>query len=206
MNLLHTILYDTISLVTIIDPIGTAMVMLSLVKIDEIKTVSKISTLTVFIASILTMLSGGFVLTLFGINLFSLKAMGGIILLLVALNMVTGKEIAPTKSSKEENLAAKAKDNIAVIPLGIPLIFGPGAITAIIVLKTTAATYYDKLALFISLIIVSLIVFFSLRYSLYLSKLLGIHGTRIITRIMGLIIGSIALQFLVSGVKGLWIG
>ena len=86
--MLKEILFDTISLVTILNPIAAAAIMLSLVKYSEIPEVSKKTSITVFVASIVTMLLGGVILKIFGINIPSIKAIGGVVLLIIALNMV----------------------------------------------------------------------------------------------------------------------
>ena len=199
-----TILFDTISLVTILNPIAAAAIMLSLVRYSEIPEVSKKTTMTVFIASIITMLAGGLILKLFGINIPSIKAIGGVVLLIIALNMVQGKEVAPTNATKEEHQAAEHKDDVAIIPLAIPILFGPGVITTIIVLSEKSKTLSEKIGLLIAIILSSAIVYITLRKADVVSKFLGVNGLKIVTRLMGLIIGAIAFLFLVGGVKALW--
>ena len=200
------ILFDTISLVTILNPIAAAAIMLSLVKYSDIPDVSKKTSLTVFIASIVTMLLGGIILKIFGINIPSIKAIGGVVLLIIALNMVQGKEVAPTNSTKEEKDAAIQRDDVAIIPLGIPILFGPGVITTIIILSEKSKTLIEKGILFIAIILSSIIVYLTLRNAAYISKILGVNGLKITTRLMGLIIGAISFLFLVGGVKALWMG
>lgn len=200
------VFFDTISLITILNPIAAAAIMLSLVKYSDIPAVSKKTSLTVFIASVVTMLVGGVVLKIFGINIPSIKAIGGVVLLIIALNMVQGKEVAPTNATKEEHDAAAEKDDIAVIPLGIPILFGPGVIATVIILSEKSKTLLEKGILLISIVLSSLIVYLTLRNAAYISKFLGVNGLKITTRLMGLVIGAIAFLFLVGGVKALWIG
>jgi len=204
--IIKEILFDTISLITILNPIAAAAIMLSLVKYSDIPEVSKKTSLTVFVASVVTMLLGGVILKIFGINIPSIKAIGGVVLLIIALNMVQGKEVAPTNSTKEEKEAANEKDDVSVIPLGIPILFGPGVITTIIILSEKSKTLIEKGILFIAIILSSFIVYLTLRNAAYLSKFLGVNGLKITTRIMGLIIGAIAFLFLIGGIKSLWIG
>jgi multiple antibiotic resistance protein len=198
------LLFDTISLLTILNPIAAAAIMLSLVKYSEIPEVSRKTSLVVFVASVVTMLAGGFILKLFGINIPSIKAIGGVVLLIIALNMIQGKEIAPTNATKEEHKAAENRDDVAIIPLGIPILFGPGVITTIIVLSERAITFHQKAILLISIMLSSFVVYLTLRNAIFISKLLGVNGLKIVTRLMGLIIGAIAFLFLVGGVKALW--
>jgi len=200
------LMFDTISLITILNPIAAAAIMLSLVKYSDIPDVSRKSSLTVLAASIITMLSGGYVLRIFGINIPSIKTIGGVVLLIIALHMIQGKEIAPTNTTQEEHNAAENRDDVAMIPLAIPVLFGPGVITTIIVFSEKANTFKEKLILFISILLSSFIVYLILRNASYISKMLGINGLKIVSRLMGLIIGAVAFLFLVGGIKALWVG
>jgi multiple antibiotic resistance protein len=199
------ILFDTISLVTILNPLAAAAIMLSLVKYSEVKEVSFKASTAVFIASVVTMLGGGIIFKFFGINLPSIKAIGGVVLLVISLNMVQGKSVVATNSTEDEHKAAKNLDDIAIIPLAIPILFGPGVITTIIVLTEKQHTITEKLILFIAILLSSIITYIILRNATSISKYLGINGLKILTRIMGLIIGAIAFLFLVEGIKALWL-
>ena len=200
------VLFDTISLVTILNPIAGAAIMLSLVKYSEIPEVSKKTSITVFVSSVITMLLGGIILKIFGINIPSIKAIGGVVLLIIALNMVQGKSIAPTNSTPKEHEAAAQRDDVSVIPLAIPILFGPGVITTIIILSEKSKSLIEKGILFGAILLSSIIVYLTLRNAAYISKFLGVNGLKITTRIMGLIIGAISFLFLVGGIKALWIG
>ena len=200
------VLFDTISLVTILNPIAGAAIMLSLVKYSEIPEISKKTSITVFVSSVVTMLLGGIILKIFGINIPSIKAIGGVVLLIIALNMVQGKSVAPTNSTPKEHEAASQKDDVSVIPLAIPILFGPGVITTIIILSEKSKTLIEKGILFGAVLLSSIIVYLTLRNAAYISKFLGVNGLKITTRIMGLIIGAISFLFLVGGIKVLWIG
>ncbi|QCT95307.1 NAAT family transporter [Caminibacter mediatlanticus TB-2] len=202
--MLKELMFYTISLITILNPIAAAAIMLSLVRYSEIPEVARKTSLTVFVSSVITMLSGGIILKIFGINIPSIKAIGGVVLLIIATNMIQGKEIAPTNATKEEHIAAEDKDDVAIIPLAIPILFGPGVITTVIVLSEKSHSFYEKVMLLISIFLSSLIVYLTLRNAIYISKFLGVNGLKIVTRIMGLIIGAIAFLFLVGGIKALW--
>jgi multiple antibiotic resistance protein len=202
---MREILFDTISLLTILNPIAAAAIMVGLVKYSEIKEVSKKASFAVFISSVITMFAGGFILKVFGINLPSIKAIGGVVLLLIAINMIQGKEIVATNQTREEHQAAQNKDDIAIIPLAIPILFGPGVITTIIVLSEKSKTVIEKAYLLGAIFLASVITYAILRNASYISKYLGVNGLKIVTRLMGLIIGAIAFLFLVGGVKALWV-
>lgn len=198
------ILFDTISLLTILNPFAAAAIMLSLVKYSEIKHVSAKASLAVFVASVVTMLAGGMILKFFGINIPSIKAIGGVVLLIIALNMIQGKEIAPTNTTKDEHSAAEEKDDIAIIPMAIPILFGPGVITTIIVLSEKHTSFSGRVILLSAITFSTLLTYLILRNGALISKFLGVNGLKVVTRIMGLIIGAIAFLFLVGGIKALW--
>ena len=204
--MIKEILFDTISLVTILNPIAAAAIMLSLVKYSDIPSVSKKTSLTVFISMVVTMFTGGWILKIFGINIPSIKAIGGVVLLIIALNMIQGREVAPTNSTKDEHEAAQEKDDVAIIPLGIPILFGPGVIATVIVLAEKSHTLVEKGILLVAIFVSSLLVYLTLINAVYISKFLGVNGLKIVTRLMGLVIGAIAFLFLVGGIKALWMG
>ena len=198
------ILFDTISILTILNPVAAAAIMLSLVKYSEIKYVSAKASFAVFVASVVTMLAGGMILKFFGINIPSIKAIGGVVLLIIALNMIQGKEIAPTNTTKDEHNAAEEKEDVAIIPMAIPILFGPGVITTIIVLSEKHSSLQGKILLFVAITFSSLLTYLILRNGSFISRFLGVNGLKIVTRIMGLIIGAISFLFLVGGIKALW--
>jgi len=200
------IMFYTISLLTILNPIAAAAIMVSLVKFSEVKRVSRVTSFTVFIASVVTMLAGGYILKIFGINIPSIKAIGGVVLLIIGINMIQGKSIVATNSTDEEHSAAQDKEDVAVIPLAIPILFGPGVITTIIVLAEKATTLFQKIELLGAIALSSLVTYIILRNASNISRFLGVNGLKIVTRVMGLVIGAIAFLFLVGGIKELWIG
>ncbi|NPA55024.1 MAG: NAAT family transporter [Epsilonproteobacteria bacterium] len=202
---MREILFDTISLITILNPIAAAAIMLSLVRYSDIPEVSKKASLAVFVGSVITVLTGGLLLKFFGINIPSIKAIGGVILLIIALHLIQGQNISPTNSTQAEHDAATKKDDVAIIPLAIPILFGPGMITTLIVLSEKHEGLIHKGILIVAVALASVVVYLALRYANLISKFLGVNGLKIVTRIMGLIIGAISFLFLVGGIKELWL-
>jgi len=188
----------------ILDPIGVSAIIPSLLHENitkmQMRRVAFVATITALIAFFIVLVTGDFVLKLFGIDINSLKAMGGIVLLLMAVNMVNGHSKKRSHHTKEEEEDSKEHENIAVIPIGIPIIFGPGIFATIIVFKSQAVNVPDIFSLIIAFLINMLLLYLTLRNSIYIKKVVGITGERIVTRLMGLITGAIAIQFIVSGV------
>jgi multiple antibiotic resistance protein len=204
------ILHDTIALITILNPIAAASIMISMIPVatpQAIRPIAFKATLTVLVASLVTLFGGEAIFKLFGINVLSLKVIGGVILMIIAINMAYGHGSKTRHTPEEENEAAE-KEDISIVPLGIPILFGPGVIATIIVLNHNMAEGYSAnvsyAVLSASISISSVVAYLTLRHAGIIYKVLGITGMKILTRIMGLVVGAIAAQFLVSGIKGLW--
>ncbi len=209
-NLLPLLIHNTVAVLTIVNPIAAASIMLGMVSSsskDTIKPIALKSTLTLLIASFVTLFGGEFIFKIFSINTDSLKVIGGVILMLIAVNMAYGQH-KQGKHTKEEDDEAQSKEDISIVPLGIPILFGPGLIATIIVLHSSLASQSSVILSYIingiSIILASIVTFFTLLYAVAIDKLLGTTGVKILTRIMGLIVGAIAAQFLIGGIKGLW--
>jgi len=207
---LSTLSHDIIALLTIVNPIAAASIMVTMVSPltpTNIHSTALKATLTVVIASLVTLFSGELIFKLFGINVLSLKVIGGIILMFIAIHMAYGHG-SKTRHSQEEQDEAQDKEDVSIVPLAIPILFGPGMIATIIVLNNDHLKHFSSLMSYtiisIAIFIIAFIVYFTLRYAGNINKALGITGMKILTRIMGLIVGAIAAQFLVSGIKGLW--
>jgi multiple antibiotic resistance protein len=206
-DFLSLFLQQSITIFAIIDPLGVSAILLSLAPPStnhkQMKAIAFKSTITIIVAFFTVLLTGKFVLVLFGIELDSLKAMGGIVLLLMAIKMVQGN-LEPKNQTPEEQEEALQAHEFAVIPLGIPITFGPGIFAAIVILKASATSYLDLVALTCAFLSVAFLTYLAFRYSLYIREYLGITGQKIISRLMGLIVGAIAVQFIVGGVSSLW--
>lgn len=201
---LENLLQNSITFFAILDPIGVSAIMLSLVSSSmtktQMNTLAYKSTLTIIIAFVVVLVTGDFILKLFGIDQHSLKVMGGIVLILMALQMVNSKNSKQTKAEKEE---AKEQEDLSIIPIGIPITFGPGIFTTIIIFKQEAHTFAEVSALILAFLINAALIYLAFRNSIYIKTLLGITGQNIVTKLMGLIVGAIAVQFIISGVVNL---
>ncbi|WP_321469951.1 MarC family protein [Halarcobacter sp.] len=199
MELFQNFLQQTITFFAIMDPIGVSAIALSLLSTNITKTqiniIAKKTTTTILIAFFVVLITGDLVLKLFGIHEDSLKVMGGIILLLMAITMVSGT----AKQSKTED-NNKNDEELAIIPIGIPIAFGTGLFTTIIIFKNQVESSVELFSLVIAFCINALIFYLVLKNSIYIKKYLGLTGQNIITKLMGLIVGALAVQFIISGV------
>ena len=203
---LNLLLQHTITMMAIVDPLGVSAIMLSLLPQNTTKeAIDKIAfkaTMTIIVAFFVVLVTGNFLLNLFGIEIDSLKVMGGIVLLLTAIKMVQGSMESKNQTEEEREEAIK-NDEFSVIPLGIPITFGPGIFATIIILRGHAENITSVAALVIGYLIVALSVYLAFKNSIYLRKYLGITGQKIVSRLMGLIVGAIAVQFVVGGISTL---
>ena len=202
----NLLLQHTITMMAIVDPLGVSAIMLSLLPRSTTKAqmnaIALKATLTIVIAFGVVLATGTFLLRLFGIEIDSLKVMGGIVLLLTAIKMVQGS-LEGKEQSDEERKEAIANDAFAVIPLGIPITFGPGVFATVIILRGQSHDWVSLSALIVAYLLVALSVYFAFKNSIYIRKYLGITGQKIVTRLMGLIVGAIAVQFIVGGISTL---
>ncbi|AFL67388.1 MarC family protein [Sulfurospirillum barnesii] len=204
VDFFNLLLQYTITIIAIVDPLGVSAIMLSLLPQNTTKEhINKIAakaTMTIIVAFFVVLLSGNFLLNLFGIEIDSLKVMGGIILLLTAIKMVQGSMESKNQTEEERQEAIK-NDEFSIIPLGIPITFGPGVFATIIILRGEHLEMLSLSALVLAYLIVALSVYLAFKNSIYIRKYLGITGQKIVSRLMGLIVGAIAVQFIVGGVS-----
>ena len=183
-----------ITLLVIMDPFGTVPIFAGLVKkfpSEKQKKLAFQAVLLAFFVIVAFALFGEQVLAFLGISLPSIQASGGLLLLLVALELLTGKNEKP---AGEEDI------NVALVPLGTPLLAGPGAIAATIVFVNQAITLSDYVAIGLAIFSVHLIVFLSLRFSIPIIKLLGAGGISVATKLAGLLLAAIAVQLIVDAI------
>jgi multiple antibiotic resistance protein len=145
---------------------------------------------------------GQYVFLVYGITIPAFKIAGGILLLSVSFSMMQGQR-SRAKMSEEENQEAMDKEDIGVVPLGIPLFAGPGAITTVMIYISYATQTNDVIdvaAVFISIIATTLISYLLLTYSQSIFNRMGRGGALAFSRIMGLLLAAVAVSFVMSGI------
>jgi multiple antibiotic resistance protein len=195
-----------VSLIAIVNPIGAMPIFLELIsgmKHRERHRIINTVAMTVFVILMVSLFFGEFILEFFGISIFSFRVGSGILIMLMAISMMHAK-ISPISQTREEASESRDRDSIAIVPMSIPLLAGPGAISAVIIdaHRATGVAHYAIISLEIGLL--SAVLWIVLRLSPYLSRHLSATGINIITRIMGLILAAIAVEFIANGLKGLF--
>jgi len=135
----------------------------------------------------------------FGITLPAFRTAGGLILWFVAMDMLRGER--RTQEGREELLEGQTKEDVAVTPLAIPMLAGPGAISTVIVLSGQAHGLLEGVVVYGAIVLTGIVSFLALRVGEPLLGRLGKTGIRVVTRIMGLILAAVAAQFVLTGVK-----
>lgn len=143
--------------------------------------------------------AGNFIFSFFGITLPAFKIAGGILLFGVGLEMMRARR-SDTRGTNEEAIEAETKDDVGVVPMGLPLLSGPGAIATVMVLVGKARDIPQRISLFLIIVLVSAICFLTLRSASMVARVLGKTGMNIIGRVMGLILAAVAMQFVLDGV------
>jgi multiple antibiotic resistance protein len=184
-----------VTLFVIMDPVGTIPIFLSLTRGRSAASLRRAAWQAVLVSfGVITAFAffGQQVLHYLHISLPALQGAGGLLLLLVALELLTGKEQAPT---------ANADVNVALVPLGTPLLAGPGAIVATMVFSRRVDTGADFAAVALGVILVHVALWLAMRFSLPILRLLREGGVVLVTRIAGLLLSAIAVQLVADSVR-----
>lgn len=185
----------------IVNPLTTAFAFMSLTtrmhekqkKAIALKA-TKISTSLFFVFALL----GGVIFQLFGITLAAFRIAGGIILFGIAMGMIRSRNGREDKTQTEPE--GDITDDISVIPLAIPFISGPGSIATVMILTSEAPTIYHTIIVFFAVLCTTISCYYSMVYSKVIVRYLGESGKQIITKVFGLILSVIAVQFVINGI------
>lgn len=162
------------------------------------KRMAKRAAITCFIVLTAFGLAGSLIFRLFGITLPAFKIAGGIILLLIGIEMLQARR-STTKETPGEAEEGAVKDDVGIIPLGIPMLAGPGSISAVMVLISQSQSWLRAIPIFIAIAITSTLAYWILAGADRVRVYLGETGIRILMRLMGLLLMAIAVQFILNG-------
>jgi len=196
------------ALFSIINPVSGVMAFISMtsnMKEEDKNYVAKRSAVIACIMAILFIIFGDYILIFFSINVDSLRVAGGILLFLVGMDMLFAKTSRESITSEELSDAVH-RENISIFPMAMPMLTGPGAITTIILYVTKGIEDYHinmetvKLIEVVAVILIFIITFLIFRYSDYFRKVVGMTGMLVMTRLMGLFLGAMAVGFITDGI------
>ena len=195
-----------IGLLAIINPLGVIPLFIGMTANESNsqrrQTVDMVA-FAVTIILLVVLFFGELLLQFFGITIDSFRVGGGILVLLMAIAMLQAKT-SQVRQTDEEADESIEKESVAIVPLAMPLLAGPGAISTVILAAHKASGVLHYLTIALIIILLSLLVWAALRMAPWIEKRISATGINIFTRIMGLILASIAVEFIAKGIKGLF--
>lgn len=192
-----------ISLIAIMNPFSSVPIVISLLQDyseKEIRLIAFKAALYAALILIFFLFTGDILFKFMGITLPAFKVGGGILLFLIALNLVYG-EFGKEKGKKHEIEAALQRENIALIPLAMPLLAGPGSITTVLILRASARDVKEVTLLLGAILLASFVSFIVFAISSLLYNILGRTGINVLSRITGILLLAVSVQFITEGLK-----
>lgn len=206
---LAELIQAALTLFAIVDPVGVIPIFLLATRgfSRELQhRAAWISALTVWLVLVMFTFMGDPLLKFFGIRIEAFSVAGGLLLLMLALSMLQA-HVSPLRQTPDEAMEAEEKEAVGAVPLGVPLLAGPGAITHVIVAAGQApGDVVHQAALLIPVSLVALSVWISFRAGPAIARRLGKTGIHVVTRLMGLIIAAISIEMIARGLAGLFPG
>jgi len=191
------------ALFSVLNPIGTVPIFVGLTQEDSLAERSRISIWTainVFIILLISYFIGKYVLSFFGISIEALRIAGGLIIVNSGFNLLSGSLSKKRGISRRTENAVQLRNDIALTPLAMPMLAGPGAISLLIAFYQEHHEMGDMIVAVLAMLAVSLVIFLILRSAHYLSRILGPSGIVAISRIIGFIVVAIGIQYIVSAI------
>jgi multiple antibiotic resistance protein len=193
------------SIFFLVDPLAaipTFLVITAGEAADERAKTAKTAAITCGIVLLGFAFAGTLIFRLFGITLAAFKIAGGVILMLIGLDMLRARR-SPTKETIDETREGAEKENAGIIPLGIPMLAGPGSISTVMVLMGQSTEWWQAVSICLAILITAVLSYVILAGADRVRRYLGETGSRVLTRLMGLLLTAIAVQFIVSGLADL---
>jgi multiple antibiotic resistance protein len=194
-----------VSLLALVDPLAAAPTFIALTATFDSATKTKISrTAALSVPCIITVAAvlGGQIIATMGISLGAFKIGGGIILLLMALDMMTAHASSVRTTAAEQSEATHKSEtthSIAVVPLAMPILVGPGTISTVIIYSNKATGILDYGVIIICGILIGLVTWLVLHAAPRIAAFMGVTGINIATRVMGLLLAALSAEFIVDG-------
>jgi len=187
-------------LLAILNPLGAVPIFLGLTAQQtsaQKRRTARMAAAAVAAVLIVSVWAGGSILDFFGVRIASFRIGGGILILMMAIAMLTART-SGAKQTAEEAAEAETRDSVGVVPIGVPLLAGPGSISLVIV-DAQAVGAGGRAVLTVSILAVAAIAWLALILAEPLGRILGRTGINIFTRLMGLILAAVAVEYIVVG-------
>ncbi len=187
----------------VVDPIAVVPVFITITEGDSADKRKQMALRACIVTAgiLLTFLiAGGLIFKLFSLTLAAFRIAGGLLLSLTGLDMLRSVTSSTKTSDKEMNEAVK-KPDVAIVPLAMPLLAGPGSIATVMVLVAQAKHFWQVVILGAAIVITAAVSYLMLRAASLVNRILGASGRAILERVMGLLLVAIAVQFIIGGVR-----
>ena len=192
-----------IGLFALVNPVGIIPVFISMTSYQTAPARNKTNmtaNLSVAISLWTSLVRGNGILQAFGISIDSFRIAGGILVVTIAMSMISGK-LGEEKQTKQEKSETAIRESVGVVPLALPLMAGPGAISSTIVWGTRYHNIAHLIGFSVAIALFAACCWGLFRIAPWLVRLLGQTGINVITRIMGLLLMSLGIEFIVAGIK-----
>ena len=197
-----------VAMVTILNPIGALPIFAGMTAdrsdAEKRNLVAK-AALSVAVILLIVTWSGGFLLEMFGLSIHAFQAAGGLIILLLGLSMLNS-EPSGQQRTEDEVEEAGGRDSIAIVPIAIPIVAGPGAITTVLLETQKYPHFGEKIDISIVAILMGVLFWACFHFAAPIAHRLGVAGVAVVTRVMGMILAAIAIGMMAGGLKGLFPG
>jgi multiple antibiotic resistance protein len=201
--MLGQVLHGTVALLVIIDPVGSAAIFAALVRGAPEPFRRRMAWRATVIAGLLILafaFAGAPLLDALGISLPAFRVAGGVLLFLLAVDMVFARPSGIRNPTPREEEEAEHRADVSVFPLAFPLLAGPGALTSIVLLISRAHSPLEAAGVIVALAIVMVLTLVLLLSAPQVLRLLGVTGTNVIGRVLGIILAALAAQYVLDGV------
>ena len=201
LKITDELLRAIVGIFVIVDPIGSVGIFLAVTNgFTQIKKekAARFAGITVAAVLVVAALMGQAILDLFGIRLAAFSVAGGILFLILAVEMIRGEGVSQFHKLNERSEQLPAA---AIVPLGVPLMAGPGAISTVILTSPGSANWFETTFLISSIAVLGLVTWLCFSYAQHIEKLIGDIVIQLISRIMGLILAALAVEYMVKGIQ-----
>ncbi|MEM6463373.1 MAG: MarC family protein [Pseudomonadota bacterium] len=201
-----SLIHALVTLLVMLDPPGNAPIFLGLTanlnRTERFQVALRACVITFVILAVFAVAGSG-ILSTFGISMAAFRVAGGLLLFWIAFEMIFERRHERKKKHAERSVSMDQIKNIAVFPLAIPILAGPGSISAVVILSSTFSRPIERLELIAVLFVVVVVLFAAFVVANRLKELLGETGTIILTRLLGVLLAALSVQFVADGVKAL---
>ena len=201
---MNSLLHIFIALLVVLDPVGLAPMFTALtrgVAADAQRRIAIRGTALATVILLVFFFSGDLLLRSLGVSLAACRVAGGVLLFLLAIDMVFARQSGLRSTTAREQREAEHRQDITVFPLAFPLIAGPGALTTVILMAATNHRPVFVIGMLIILLVVLGMALVSLLTAARLMRFLGETGTNVISRLLGVVLAALAAQFVMDGLK-----